>query len=99
MTARCHQGKPPGGLGANAANDARRRWRSGNMPAIWLRAEELAMGKKPPEMTSRTRKTRLTTVGAASKFGMNVATARARARKGMPAVLTKDPTDMGLTCG
>jgi lactate dehydrogenase-like 2-hydroxyacid dehydrogenase len=37
--------------------------------------------------------------GAASKFGMKVATARARAQKGMPVVLTKDPTDMGLTCG
>jgi hypothetical protein len=72
---------------------------AGICQAIWLRAEELAMGKKPPEMTSRIRKTRLTTAGAVSKFGMNVATARARAQKGMSVVLTKDPTDMGLTCG
>jgi len=71
MTATCHHGKPPGAPGPKAANDASSRCRSGNTSAIWLRTEELASGKNPPEMTSRARKTRLTTAGAASKFGMN----------------------------
>ena len=67
--------------GSNTAVSCWTRWRIGNTAAIRPGTDVLAMRPKVPEMNSNGKSTKLTIAGAASSFGMKVATAAPHAVK------------------